>query len=518
MTPRWQRMARNWGIAPLLWPLISGLALGLSFPDFSLYPLAWVALVPMLHFLLRVPAWRSVLAGHFLMAFFYFGVLLYWIPRVLVEYGDLGRPVALGVFLLLLFVLGLALAPFSLLTRWVAGRSPERALWAAPGFWVLTELFRNYLLINGFPWGLLGYTQFPFTWLVQVADVSGVYLISFLVVAVNSALLALFRFRAWGLFALVASALALALLYGGYRLHLWAPAEGPARTVALVQPGIALSADREYYARQYFEVLPAYYREAVDRGADWVVFPEAQNPFFYHQDFYYRTFWRREVIKGSAFLLFNSTFQEESPPGRYFNTAWLLDRQGKTVHRYDKVRLVPFGEYVPFERWLGFAEALVAEVSAFSAGSSLEPAELNGTRFGTLICYEGIFPELSRRYAGRGAQLLVNITNDLWFGDTAAPRQHLQIAAFRAVETRKPLLRAANSGISAAIDPWGRVLERLDLFQEGTILTPVRGNAYRPIYCYTGEWLNIVLVLAGFLAPWRVARQRGRGGTSSQGK
>ena len=176
--------------------LISGTALWLSFYS-PLFPLAWVGLVPYLYFLLRRPAWRWVLIGHGLMTLAYLGGVLYWIPRVLVVYGNLSWVVALPTFLLMLITLSFILLPFSLLTRWAAEKSVLVTLLCVPGFWLLTELCRNYFLLNGFPWALLGYSQYPYSWIVQVADLSGVYLVSVLVMAGNAALLGALWFKSF---------------------------------------------------------------------------------------------------------------------------------------------------------------------------------------------------------------------------------------------------------------------------------------------------------------------------------
>ncbi len=474
--------------------LISGTALWLSFYS-PLFPLAWVGLVPYLYFLLRRPAWKWVLIGHGLMALAYLGGVLYWIPRVLVVYGDLSWVLALPTFLLMLITLSLILLPFSLLTRWAAEKSVSVALLCIPGFWLLTELCRNYFLLNGFPWALLGYSQYPYSWIVQVADLSGVYLVSVLVMAGNAAFLGALWFKSLRPLVLFAVLFLVANLYGAYRVNYWQPDSGSVLKVALVQPNIGLDQDKEHYADKYFKTLAGYYQQAADEGAQWVIFPEAPNPFLYEQDFYFTSFWKRQTATHGAYLLFNSALVETGPELLYYNSAVLLGPQGEEVYRYHKTHLVPFGEYVPLADWLGrLFEPLVQEVGGFTPGQELRVGDISGTRFATLICYEGIFPELSRECVRQGAEVLVVITNDSWYGRTAAPAQHLRMAAFRAIETRKPLLRCANSGYSVVIDPLGQQGQRIGLFEEGMFITEVAGNNYRYIYSYTGEWINIALI------------------------
>ena len=406
--------------------------------------------------------------------------------------------------------LGVFLLPFSLGVRWVCTYSPLVALWCAPGFWVLTELLRNYGAMSGFPWAVLGYTQFDYHYLIQISDLSGIYLVSALVVWANCALLACLRLGRSRSLILFAIAFVLVNAYGIYRVHFWQPASENALRVALVQPNIELSRDLPYYEQKYFGSLPATYRRALESDARWVIFPEAPNPYSYEQDLRFREFWRQTVRSGGSYLLLNSAAVQESPLRGYFNSAYLLDAGGETVYRYDKLRLVPFGEYIPVLGKLLFAEALVQEVSDFSPGRELMVGEVDGHSFGTLICYEAIFPELARGLVSQGAQILINITNDAWFGDTAAPRQHLQMAVVRAIESRKPLLRCANSGFTVSVTPWGDIERQLGLFEEGIASIEVNLNSERPVYSRIGESFNILMVVTSVLAGLACWRNRQR--------
>ncbi len=483
-------------------PLISGIALWLAFPDHSLFFLSWVGLTPYLYFLTQERSWKAIVAGNFVLGLAYLGGVLYWIPKVLIGYGGLSWGISIPIFLLMLLMLSFFLLPFSVLTHAVANRSRAAALWSAPGFWVLSELLRNYYAVGGFPWALLGHSQYPYEWMRQLADVSGVYLISFLVVLGNCALLALFRFRSyrtWALPSIFTLLFAGANLYGWYRVEVWQVPPGKSIRVALVQPNILLSAPLEHYAKKYFEALADYYQQAVADGAAWVVFPEAPNPYFYDTDFYFRTFWQRQVRTSGAPLLLNSTSVETESNTRYYNGALLIGPGEQPGYRYHKMHLVPFGEYVPLADWLSFVQPLVQEVAGFSAGTTAVVGDVGGISFGTLICFEGIFPEAAREFVRQGAQLLVNITNDAWYGRSAAPRQHLEFGAFRAVENRKPMLRCANSGYSAVIDPLGRIQKELGLFEDGIVVAEVSACSYRSIYSQVGEWLNISLVVVALV-------------------
>ena len=487
-------------------PLVSGIGICLAFPDFSLYPLAWVALAPYLQFLLEADSRRRVLTGHLIFSSLYFGGVLYWIPRVLVEYGNLDWFTSALIFGLMVLLLDLFLLPFSLLTHAVGRRSANIALWSAPGLWILTELLRNYYTVNGFPWALLGHTQFAYRWIAQIADLSGVYLISFLVLLGNAALVALLRNRSRRIPIVFAICFTGANLYGLYRCQIWTPPSGPSLRVALVQPDVGLFADGRHYAKKYFDELPQHYGKAVEAGVDWVIFPEAQNPYLFNADSQFRAFWERRVQAAGVPLLMNVASVERPPSTRYFNSAYLLKGGEGVSYRYDKIHLVPFGEYVPMAEWLAFATPLVQEVGGFHPGREFVLGRVSGVPFATLICFEGIFPELARDFVRSGARILVNITNDTWYGTTAAPMQHFQFGAFRAIEQRRPLLRCANSGYSAHIDATGAVRSRTGLFEKRLLVDTVQSSSYRSVYSRVGEWINMFLAglaLLGLIVPGR---------------
>lgn len=506
--PLFRRLSSSALAWDLLQCVLSGVLLALSFPKLSLFPLAWVGLLPLLSFIVGCPTWKRLLLGHFIFGVSFFTVLLYWIPAVLSTFGGFPLLPAVLSNLLLAFFLTALLSPFSLLTYGTTRVSPRLALLCAPGFWILPELVRSEYPFGGFPWGLLGYSQSPDLYLIQTADIGGVYLVSYLVVAVNCGLLLLLRHRVRSALAGFGTLFVLAHLYGIYRVHVWEPRTGPPLKTALVQPEIALSGDLKRYRSDYYARLPGFYRRAVRAGAQWVIFPEAQNPFFFGTDRQYTNFWKEQVKNASVPLLFNSSQVGSVDPRRYFNGAFLLDSQGREAYQYHKMRLVPFGEYVPLGPLRRFFQPLVKEVPEFVPGTEMTVGSVGETRFATLICFEAIFPSLSRRAVEAGAQVIVNITNDSWYGDTAAPYQHFEQATFRAIETRRPLLRAANTGITARIDPRGRVMERLEPFRRGLLITEVRGVSVRSIYSVGGEWLNISLVACSVLAWLLVSRAR----------
>ncbi|GAB4247158.1 MAG: apolipoprotein N-acyltransferase [Acidobacteriota bacterium] len=488
--------------------LISGGLLCLAFPDFQLFPLAWVGLVPLFEGLSRPLSRREQLAGHFLFSLAYFGGILYWIPGVLIHYGRLPVFVGYAALVCLAVVLGLILLPFTLGIHWLAQRRLEAAVWAAPGLWLLTELIRDAFPFGGFPWGALGYSQQPFTWILQIADLGGVYLVSSLIVLVNATLWLAWRKRRQSgpTVAATAGLFVLACLYGCYRAEIWEQQPVDTVRVGIVQGNIALHEGPQHYAQKYFKTLAGLFDQAVAAGATWIVFPEAQNPYRLEYDFYFRQFWSDRTAATGTYLLLNSAAVEADG---YYNSAYLLDPAGRIVYRYDKIHLVPFGEYLPLEWLFGRAEALVAEVSSFRPGRKLTLGKIGTLRFSTLICYEAIFPRQARRMVGEGAHVLVNITNDGWFGATAAPAQHLQIAAVRAVETRRPLIRAANTGCSAFVSPLGKIEVRSDLFEEAVLVRDVAGTSSVTLFLVLGfAPCALVIMVSGGLGLLAARRVR----------
>jgi apolipoprotein N-acyltransferase len=494
----------------------------LSFPKLGHAAVAWVALVPLLAALHGATGWRAARLGYLAGAVSALG-LLYWTSLVVVQYG--GLPLLAGILIML--ALCLAFALFPLLFGWATGRLVARfgaaGLLGTPFLWVATELLRAHTFFE-FPWCLLGYSQQPFTPVVQVASLTAVYGVSFLLVAF-SALLALAlveaRLRRPALLG-AAALLAVTWAGGAWALSRPLPESGRVR-VGLVQGGI----------RQEDKWLPEHAWSNVSRhleltaqaaasGARLVVWPESAVPFLYDEEPALATLLQDTVRRLGIHLYFGNDDREAGLAGerRIFVGAKLLDPQGRLTARYRKIRLVPFGEYVPLQAvfTLGgrVAAKLVQEVSDFSPGREAVTGEVDGHRIGGYICYEAIFPALVRRFTAQGAELLVNVTNDAWYGRTSAPHQHLAMAAFRAVENRRYLVRAANTGITAVVDPWGRVLEATPLFEQAVLVREVPLVAEPSFYARRGDVfahgcaaIAIALVAASFGWPLRKGTRPG---------
>src|SRR5690242_4038325 len=520
----------KWPLRHILLAATTGILLPLCFPKFDLGLLAWIALIP-LHIALdgcrRTQAfWLGWLAGIIGST----GIMS-WVVTAMNTYGKVPVVFSYGIMLLLTAYLGLFVAVYSAGVVWFRMLVPRYGLFAAPCLWVALELVRTYLL-SGLPWSLLGYSQYRQLDLIQVADHLGVYGVSFLIVLTNVALaelslwvMPLFRgFRPARLpWELVTTAAMLVGLSWAYSTSLIASeaVERPKASlrVGVVQPNIdqAIKWDQAYRD----ETLRRYDRltESFGYGTDLVVWPEAATPFIYEREPVYQLQLVAMANRASAPLLFGSPavrFDAERKPF-LLNSAYLLSPDGQLLGRYDKQHLVPFGEYIPFKSsLLFFLEKMVEGIGDFQAGPgptilSFQLKESGGSaparrvKFGIVICYEVIFPDLVRRIAHSGGEFLVTITNDAWFGDSSAPAQHFSMVVFRSVENHLAFARAANTGISGFIDPFGRIIAASPIFTEKALQAeiPVRQtktfySRYGDVFAYGCMLISLLFCLYGF--------------------
>jgi apolipoprotein N-acyltransferase len=439
-----------------------------------------VALAPLLVALHGTSGWRAARLGYVTGAVSALG-LLYWTALVVIQYGALPLPAGIAIMV----ALCLAVALFPLLFAWVTARLVAAfgtaGLLGAPFVWVATELLRTHTFFE-FPWCLLGYSQHAFLPVIQVASVTAVYGVSFILV-LSSSLLAyavLETRRPRRRAAVAAAVLVAGVTWTGGAWAMSRPVPETGRVVVgLVQGGIRQ--EDKWVPENALDNVDRHLEltaEAVRRGARLVVWPESAVPFLYDRDAGLAALLQETVRAHRIHLFFgNDDLEGEGAARRVFVGAKLLSPEGRLAARYRKIHLVPFGEYVPLQPLFTFggrfAAKLVQEVSDFSPGTEAVTAVVDGHRVGGYICYEAIFPGLVRRFAAGGAELLVNITNDAWYGTTSAPYQHLAMAAFRAVENRRYMVRAANTGITAAVDPWGRVLEPTRLFERTVLVREV---------------------------------------------
>jgi apolipoprotein N-acyltransferase len=461
---------------------LSGVLLALSFPKFGHGAVAWVALAPLLVALAESRGGLdSFRLGYITGAVSSVGIV-YWTALVVVQYGGLSLPVGIGVMGLLC----LALALFPSLFGWMVGTWRHAlgpaALMLAPVAWVATEILRAHTLFN-FSWCLLGYSQHANLPFIQIARYAAVYGVSFVVAWVAAVLAYVVvetrsrprRRAALGTAVMVAAVLA----HGWWMLSRPVSEAGRVR-VALVQ-GSVLQEDKwePQKAWNNIDLHLDLTRRAAEQGARLVVWPESAVPFYFDGSPPLAGELKELVRQRGIYLIFGNDDREmrDDRRERFWVGAKMLTPQGELGLRYHKIRLVPFGEYVPLQSVLTLggrvAAKVVKQVADFTPGEEYSVGTVDGHQIATFICYEAIFPDLVREFAARGADLLVNITNDAWYGRTSAPYQHMSMAAFRAVENGKYLVRAANTGITAVVDPHGRVLEGTALFDRTLLVRDV---------------------------------------------
>lgn len=482
--------------------------------------MAWIATAPLILTLVheggRSRATRAFLLGA-TTGLVYFGGTVYWVAPTMELHGGLSTWAAVPIAALLAAYLAIFVGVFGLLLQQAVSRLGPGGIWLAPPLWVATEWLRA-TAGPGFPWALLGSSQATVLPVVQLASLVGVYgLSAFLVLIATGAVAATLPTRpsrtavgAVGVLAL------LVVAWGSWRVadgHLLAA--GSSLRVGLVQG--AIPQEQKWDPRQRDTIVARYLdlsREAIEGGAELVIWPESSTPFSFDTNAAMATPIRM-LAAGHRVPFIIGSDRSEPPagdqPGRYFNAAALVGADGQTRQWYDKMRLAPFGEYVPFKSLLFFVGPLVEKVSDFSAGTDPVVFDAGGHRVSVAICYESIYPDLARLFVERGSTLLATITNDAWFGRTSAPYQHFEQASIRAVEQGRFLVRAANTGISGAVDPYGRVLAATPLFEPAALTVDVRLLTGRTIYSRLGDvvvWLS--LVPAAWLLAAALRRQRFR--------
>jgi apolipoprotein N-acyltransferase len=447
----------------------------LIFPWYDVEWLAWIALVPLLT-ATRGRRLRIAFVGGWISGCVAYLGILRWIPHTMINYGGVPTVISYGILLLLVAYAGVYVGVFTAGWTWSVRAWPQGAVLVGPALWVALEWIRAQAL-SGFPWASLGYSQYLNRPLIQVSEITSVYGVSFALVLGNvvvAQLLYCAMHREWKRVALPCALAACCLAafwgYGEWRLHQIArpAARAPADLgVAMLQGNIAQNLK---WDRASQEEIFSIYRvltldAAADPAVDLIVWPEAATPFFFANDSVFQARQLRLAQEAGRPLLFGSpTYTREGNQDVMYNSAFLVGPEATVLERYDKIHLVPFGEYMPLRRLLFFLDKLVVGVGDFRSGEAYTVMAMPQGHFAVLVCFEVIFPELVRHFVRHGAQFLVNITNDAWFGYSPASYQHLAMVVFRAVENRLPVVRAANTGISAVIDPTGGLKQQTDLF------------------------------------------------------
>jgi apolipoprotein N-acyltransferase len=484
--------------------VLSGGLLTVSLPRPAFAAAAWVALVPLL-LAVRGKSIGAALRLGFWCGLVHYLTALYWIYHVMAKYGGLPAPVAV----LVLLVLGAYLACYPACFAALAGcweKRPHLWLWGLPVVWVALEWLRAHM-VTGFPWANLGYSQTPWLSLIQVGDLTGVYGLSWLLVLANTCFARVWVGRRWhwGL-PVLAVLLVLVSVYGRVRLQSIEEKqqEAPLQAVALIQGNIDQS--RKWDPVLQDEIVQRYLdlsRQSVAESPrpSLLVWPETAAPFFFGlEDRFTPRLQELAQTTAAAMILGAPGVGRVDGRPTHYNRVFLMDAHGKVLGSYAKQHLVPFGEYVPWSRVLFFVQRLVQAAGDFSAGQDARPLTLDGRKYGVLICYEAIFPELARRTVRLGANVLVNVTNDAWFGHSSAPYQHLEMARWRAVENRVPLIRCANTGISTVFEATGRNGAQLPFNETGYLSTEVRPLHLPTFYNRYGDWFAWVCTLTALAA------------------
>ncbi|TNF47331.1 apolipoprotein N-acyltransferase [bacterium] len=484
-------------LGSLMGALASSLLLVLVFPGPDLGWLSTIALIPLLVAVRSLGGRRAFFYG-WVTGFVWFFVSLNWISQTISRYGDFPFPLNQLAIVLMASIYALYIGGFAAAVPISHRIKGTWQVFFLASVWVLFEYLRSWIPAP-FPWLLLGSAFWKSSLIRPFYSVGGVYSLSFLAVAANvliwQALTAMFSThrRAAGHAIGSLAAIGIIVLTAGF---LVVPEYGSERTtVAVVQGNFPQEIKWQESVRE--ETLATYIDmtdKAVAQRVDLTVWPETAVPFYFQSEEELAGDLRDFVNEKGVHLIFGSpAFMVREGEILFYNSAYHLEPDGEE-ERYDKVILVPFGEYVPFSRILPFLARLVPGEGEFATGGLQEPFR-TPFRTGTLICFEMTFPHLSRRQVSQGAQILVNITNDGWFGSTWGPYQHLAVSAIRAAENGVPVIRAANTGVSAVFDARGRLMTSMGLFERGFIKSEISVGGSGTIYTKTGDWIVYTAVV-----------------------
>jgi len=442
-------------------PIASGILLILCQPPVSLFPLAFVALIPLLY-AMKTYSYRHPFIPGFITGIVAFVGLIYWVVVAMNTYG--GIDIFTSTLILLLFVLYLSLY-IGCYTATISAMEKRMSIpiyLSAPIVWALLEYLRGVAL-TGFPWSFLAHSQHNFLAFIQVASITGTYFISFLIAAINCIVFfVLLKKTISKVYIIVILIMAAAsVIYGLVRLQ--ALQEGKL-TTAIVQGNIRQ--DVKWDNNFKLKTIQVYYQNTLKNGGnvDFVVWPETALPLVFNEEVYINQHIKALPPMVNSHLLFGTIWKDRN--GKLYNSSYVIGKNGDVNGIYNKTHLVPFGEYTPLVRYLPFLQKITAQGAGFASGEGHDPIITSLGKVGILICYEGVFPYITNATVARGAQFLVNLTNDAWYERTSAAYQHLAFYVFRAVETDRYVLRAANTGISAIIDPRGNITAKTPIFEE----------------------------------------------------
>jgi apolipoprotein N-acyltransferase len=499
---------------------LSGILLAAAFPILNLHFLAWVGLVP-LFFALKE---KSVKNGFWLgsiTGIVFFASTIHWITNSIHFYGGYSLIPASLINLFLCAYLALYPALFGACAVIIRNNKPKLFFVAAPLIWTTFELARTYVF-SGFPWSLLGYTQYTVLSVIQISDITGVYGVSFFIVLVNAALATIILDKKNNVPIIITAVMVILVLSYGFMKLRTSEVSGKGVNISVVQGNI--EQNKKWDPAYQSDVMAIYKRltqGALKQQPDLVIWPETATPFYFTgvgtNDRVMTADLIEFVRQNHVPLLTGSPTYEVQPNRRLIgrNSAFLIMGDGRIAAVYHKIHLVPFGEYVPLNKVLLFIEKMVKTIGYFQAGDEYtvmtvpygEPGQRKNVKLCTVICYEIIFPDLVRRFVDSGAEIVTTITNDAWFGRTAAPYQHFSMAVFRAVENRVPVARAANTGISGFIDSRGRILETSGIFTEAYLTHKLEPGTERTLYTRFGDIFSYACVIVSLILLARIPKK-----------
>ncbi len=484
--------------------LLSGFLMAIAFPGINLYPIAFVGLVP-LFILIKDMNKKERLAAGTLAGLTQYIFLVYFLVTTLCVYGKLNIFVAVSALILICLYFALYFGLFAFFMGFFKFNSLFMPFIAA-SLWVALEYLRTYIF-SGFPWCLTGYSQYLNNNFIQIVDITGIYGISFAIIFIN-ALIALIiinfshdkkKVLKSGIFIIL-----IIVLFYSYGIIRHKNIDNQIQTasyakVAVIQGDIRQ--DVKWDSKYINTTLYRYFnlsQKACEEKPDLIIWPETALPFYYGYE-------KQLSDKVDAFIRYSKTnyligspaFKRTKTKIYYYNRVYMLNRFSIETGRYDKIHLIPFGEYVPLGKYLAFLGKLTAQSGDFTSGTaSPSPLSFGTSSAGVLICFEIVFPSLSRKFVQNGAEILVTITNDGWFGKSSAAEQHFSQAVFRAIENRRSLARSANTGISGFIDPNGNVLEKSNLFVEAELVKKLPILKIKTFYTSFGDVFAILCCIA----------------------
>jgi apolipoprotein N-acyltransferase len=500
---------------------ISGVMLALAFPNAGISWLIFFFLAPLLASIATAASKREAFLQGWLFFTVQWLITVPWVIRVMSHYGGLPYLLGVGIFVLMSLYLGLfgglfGWAAYVLMRGWKGCAQDSVLGWlAVPLAWAAVEFLRTHAL-TGFPWDLIATAIVDYTPLVQLDRELGPYALGALI-AVPAVVLTWLGLtpasRGKRLLVAGATLSMLAVWWGAGRYRIWSADIHSMATsdrvyrAALLQPNISQEMRwSESSLIEIFNRMTAMTDEAMKHRPDVVIWPESTVPLTYATTTFYRQAIESRSVRTHTDVILGSVAQDEHNPDRLWNAAYLVS-DGKTIGHYDKIRLVPFGEYVPLRKAFFFAGKLVHAVGTFEFGTRDTPLE-GKLKYGLAICYEVVFPQVPSTQVRHGANVLVTITNDAWYDGTSAPRQHLDMARLRAVETDRYILRAGTTGISAFIDPNGRLLQSLAMGKQGILYVAFQPHEAITPYVRYGDvlaWVCCIIVV--LVMGWRVVRR-----------